>query len=464
MRAVWLALGLTLAASADPRLSEVTARYTTRTALFQLHPADSRLVLPTGPVQPSAPGRYTLRRDDLGARSSGEKVRFVFQHAGYREEFRLLSWDDLKQPVEVSVRLAPVSVSAYFSEYPWLWLAPAAAALLLGGLLLKASASRRLEARNQRFEQLQLSAGAVSKDPLLMCQLGRYRLVSRLGSGGMATVYKATLDESLDLSHAVAIKLIKGDQISDEYCQRFQREIQVSMTMDHPNVVRVLDWGDQDGYPYLVMELVEGQCLKDRLPAGGMSTQAALEVIEPLCQALAYAHDRGVIHRDLKPGNVMISHKGRLKLMDFGLARSQEVNTITLTGQAMGTPAYLPPEQVTTAHSKANLTPLSDQYSLGIMVYEMLTGRRPFEDDDPMSLMMLHLTADPPPVRTYRPELPQAVEIALQRMLARDPARRFPHIREAEAALREALKDCHLPERREALHLLADDSTRSVQV
>ncbi|MBN9417962.1 hypothetical protein ABS71_16905 [bacterium SCN 62-11] len=248
----------------------------------------------------------------------------------------------------------------------------------------------------------------------------------------MARVYRAVPDDTLDLEQVCALKIVRPEKDSPDFRQRFLREIQVSMTLNHPNVIRVVDFGALEDFDYLATELVLGVTLKDKIPEGGLPLPRALDYFSQLLEALGYAHGRGVVHRDLKPENIMIDNEGRLKLMDFGLARDQRVPALTVAGGVMGTPDYMAPEQL---GDDPRPDPLSDQYSAGLILYRMLCGRLPFDDQDTMALIYATVHHPPPPPRKFRPELEPELEEIVLRMLAKDPAQRFPDLK----ALRRAL-------------------------
>lgn len=274
-------------------------------------------------------------------------------------------------------------------------------------------------------------------DPLIGRQLGHYRVGERLGSGGMATVYKGVADNG----EIIAIKVLRPDLGTAEFHARFEREIQVSMQLDHPNVLRILDWGRQDKLLYLVMEYVDGVSLGRCIPEGGLGLAGAMKYLPGVIEGLAYAHSLGIVHRDLKPDNVMVSRNGPVKLMDFGLARNQEVQTVTVHGAAVGSPEYMAPEQILRGPTRSGLTDKSDQYALGILIFELLSGRRPFEWDDPIKLINMHLNEDPPAITDFRADVPVGVEKVLSKMLGKEPEDRFDSVREAGAALYEASQE-----------------------
>lgn len=267
--------------------------------------------------------------------------------------------------------------------------------------------------------------------PLVGQTVGSYKIHEGLGSGGMASVYKASKGDG----QFFAIKVIRSDQINSEYQQRFEREIKVSMKLDHPSVVRTLDWGQHDGMSYLVMELVDGIPLKKFIGPQGMDTTEAMRFLSGVVAGLSYAHSLGIVHRDVKPENVMIARGGHAKLMDFGLARDRDVKTVTKIGSAIGTAEYMAPEQILRGPERAGLTDKTDQYALGILIFEVLTGSRPFEWDDPAKLIRMHLSQAPPTISSRRPDVPAAVDAVVARMLHKEADERFATIAEAGAAL-----------------------------
>lgn len=294
------------------------------------------------------------------------------------------------------------------------------------------------EAQQEPTVPEEAAAAEEPEDTLIGNKLGHYMITGLLGSGGMAKVYKAVAVGNT-LAEPVAIKVIRPDHVSLEFQQRFDREIQLSYKLDHPNVLRTLDWGRETNLTYLVMEYVEGLTLKQLIPPGGMQVHQAVLVLQGIVAALAHAHSLGIVHRDLKPENVMVAHDGRVLLMDFGLARDREVTTVTRPGSAIGTAEYMAPEQVLRGPNRSGLTDKTDQYALGVLAFELLTGRRPFEWDDPVKLITMHLTQEPPGLTSVRPDLPVAVEAVIARMLRKEVDERFASVTEAGAALFEAM-------------------------
>jgi serine/threonine-protein kinase len=260
--------------------------------------------------------------------------------------------------------------------------------------------------------------------------IGSYRILEKLGAGGMATVYKAVPEATLDEKESVAIKIMQLDKAeNEEFTERFKREMRISTEMNHPNILRILDFGDDEGVLYIVMELVRGKTLRKVIPDEGFDLESFMEVYRPVLQALKYAHEHNVIHRDLKPDNIMMTDMGRIVVMDFGLARHQGGSMITASGVAMGTPAYMSPEQV----SGKSLDARTDQYSLGVLAFQMLTGQLPFYDENTINIMFKHVSDPPPPLRQYRSDIPVEMEQVVLRMLEKDPKNRY---RDLEDVLR----------------------------
>lgn len=262
-------------------------------------------------------------------------------------------------------------------------------------------------------------------------QVGRYQVLELLGEGGMATVYKA---HDPRLERDVAIKVIRRDAFPPEdldmLLKRFEREAKALGKLSHPNIVGVIDYGEHEGSPYLVMVYVGGGTLKDRLgyPLPPMKWRDAVRMLLPIARALEYVHERGIINRDVKPSNILMTEDGQPLLSDFGLAKlfekDKESTSITGTGMGIGTPDYMAPEQWT-----GEPTAQSDLYSLGVVLYEMVTGHRPYTADTPAGILLKQATESLPLPKTYIPDLPQNVESVLLKALAKDPADRYPDVR-----------------------------------
>lgn len=264
-------------------------------------------------------------------------------------------------------------------------------------------------------------------DPLLGLVLdGRYRVEARLARGGMATVYEAH-DSRLD--RTIALKVMHASLADDEeFVSRFIREAHSAARLSHPNVVAVYDQGADQGHVFLAMELVRGRTLRDLIrERGHLSPRQALEVIEPVLAALGAAHQAGIIHRDVKPENVLLSDDSRVKVADFGLARAVSGSTghTTASGILMGTVAYLSPEQVETGTA----TPRSDVYAAGILFYEMLTGVKPYDGETAIQVAYRHVHDDVPPPSLVVPGLPAELDALVTRATNRDPDQRPPDAR-----------------------------------
>ena len=279
--------------------------------------------------------------------------------------------------------------------------------------------------------------------------MGRYRLEERIGEGGMAAVYRA-LD--LRTGHRVAVKFLRQElQANQEFLDRFRREATAASRMSHHNIVNLLDIGDNPSAPYLVFEFVDGKTLKEIIAEHGKLPQGtAVQIAIRILSALRHAHEAGVIHRDIKPQNVLVDRQGYIKVSDFGIARM--VDTNTQDGESrqsvMGSVHYFSPEQA----RGETATAASDLYSVGCVLYEMLTGRMPFEGETQVSLAMQHLQAEPRPVRELAPEVSAAVAAVVHKALAKDPAARYP----SALLMAQALHDALLPEKDNKLATMSD--------
>jgi serine/threonine-protein kinase len=268
--------------------------------------------------------------------------------------------------------------------------------------------------------------------------LGPYRVIRRLGAGGMGSVYLA---EDTRLRRRVAIKLLRARATTPNSYQRLQREAQLISSLSHPHICALYDIGSQDGIGFLVMEHVEGETLRSRLNKGALPLETAMRIGAQVADALAAAHSKGIVHRDLKPENIMLvpdpaaAGRTRAVVMDFGFAKvlrdEPGLAKLTRTGVTLGTPEFMSPEQVL----GRPLDCRSDVYSLGVLAFEMFTGRVPFEGRRPQEVALARLKGAPPRLRTLRPELPVKLERVIERALAQDPADRFQSMEELRAGL-----------------------------
>ena len=264
-------------------------------------------------------------------------------------------------------------------------------------------------------------------------RIASYTLLEPIGHGGMAVVYRAC-QESLD--RTVAVKILSENlAASTEFMERFRREARTAANLRHPNVITVHDYGqDERGVPFLVLEYIEGPTLADLMDAG-LDDSRIPNLLDQIAAGLDYAHARGVIHRDIKPGNVLMTDDGRAVLADFGLAWLLEGAHLTLTGGVIGTPEYMSPEQA----AGEPIDHRSDVYALGVVLYEMLVGERPFVAETPIGVLLKHLQDPAPSILEARPDLPPAVGPVIARVLVKDPAERYASAGELARAFRAAL-------------------------
>ena len=261
----------------------------------------------------------------------------------------------------------------------------------------------------------------------------RYKLEEFIGQGGMSLVYRAV---DIRTGHSVAVKILKSEYNSDkEFLERFQREAQAASLMSHHNIVNLLDVGKEGEFRYLVLEYVSGNTLKDIIrQRGRLNSATAIQITVRILSALQHAHDNGIIHRDIKPQNVLVHSDGHVKVADFGIARMTNAFTISKGDTVVGSVHYSSPEQATGSVVEAT----SDLYSTGVVLYEMLTGRVPFVGDTPVAVAMQHINEMPPPVTDLAPETPPAVVAVLMKAMAKSPAERYQSAREMADALLKA--------------------------
>jgi DNA helicase-2/ATP-dependent DNA helicase PcrA len=282
--------------------------------------------------------------------------------------------------------------------------------------------------------------------------IAHYRVIEPLGAGGMGAVYKA-LDEKLD--RIVAVKILPPDAVAhEERRRRFLQEARAASALNHPHILTVFEIGDADGKPFIVMEYIEGETLRQKIQARSMATRDALDIAMQIAQGLAKAHEAGIVHRDLKPENLMINRDGYAKILDFGLAKLIErkratqagsgertmIQVNTRSGIIMGTVKYMSPEQV--LGRRIDLR--SDIFSFAVVLYEMLTGACPFANDNDIDTMHAIIHQDPKPPHAIRPELPRALEAVLAKALAKEPKQRYQTIKEFAAAIGALKRDLEM--------------------
>ena len=263
---------------------------------------------------------------------------------------------------------------------------------------------------------------------------GRYQVVRKLGSGGMANVYLA---EDQELGRRVAIKILNDRHAGDEqFVERFRREAKNAAALSHPNIVSIYDRGEAEGTYYIAMEYLDGRSLKELIVQRGPApVTVSVEYARQILSALRFAHRHGIVHRDIKPHNVLVDAEGRVKVTDFGIARAG-TSQMTEAGSIVGTAQYLSPEQA----KGTDVDQRSDLYSLGIVLYELLTGTLPFNGDTPVEIAMKHLSTVPEPPSARRPEVPRELDLIVTRALAKDPADRYQSAEEMDADLESFLR------------------------
>jgi len=360
------------------------------------------------------------------------EIEATLSASGYREREITLGpdfWTSSSYPPEPLVLEPEKGPQAFFQRNPQA--IPALSTLSLLTVLGILFGVHRVKARLRKGDKLE-KLRADDHDPLSGAVLGSYRLGHLLGEGAMGAVYLAVPEEGLERERAVAVKVIHRRLAGDpEFLSRFYREVRVAGELIHPNIVECLDWGSQDGLLYLVMELLEGESICKRVRPNAPIEEVAGYLVQ-IGRALQYAHSLGVVHRDIKPENVMLlTRTQRIKVMDFGLAKKHDASTLTATGAIFGTPAYLPPEQARSEPVDA----AADQYSFGVMAFELLVGERPYQADEPVQMMLKHVSEPIPSILDRRPDLPSELAAMVARLMAKKPAERYPSMEDVVAIL-----------------------------
>ncbi|WP_431799439.1 Stk1 family PASTA domain-containing Ser/Thr kinase [Halobacillus andaensis] len=287
----------------------------------------------------------------------------------------------------------------------------------------------------------------------------RYRVNEMIGGGGMANVYLA-YDTILD--REVAIKVLRLEYGNDEeFIARFHREAQSATSLSHPNIVNIYDVGEEEDIYFMVMEYVDGMTLKQYIQQKSpIETAEAVDIMRQVTSAIAHAHDNGIVHRDIKPQNILIDHYGHAKVTDFGIAMALSATALTQTNSVLGSVHYLSPEQARGGMA----TKKSDIYSLGIVLFELLTGRLPFSGQSPVSIALKHLQHDTPSLKRWVPDLPQSVENVVLKATAKDPFYRYESVIEMEEDLGTALEPYRADEGVFAIPDDEEDKTKAIPV
>ncbi len=366
----------------------------------------------------------------------GREAEFTVELDGYKPQKFYVRMQTLRStgryPGDGPLVLSPVSritpLKRFLTERPAISLLALLSAI--GALVGIGRLYSRQKRQQERLALLaQYKDNTTKQGSLLMSVLGGYRLVDVLGKGGMATVYRGVPESSLNPAEAVAVKVLSQDQtIREDFLERFKREVQVYVQLSHPNIVKLIDWGTHDGSTFLVLQLVEGEELGAK--SSSLSSDQLTEVLACVMKAMAFAHSQGIVHRDLKPENIMLTEDEKVMVMDFGLARKEDAQKITQTGAALGTPAYMAPEQI----QAGPLDPRTDQYGIGVMAFELLTGQLPFQHEDAIQVIFSHLSAQRPNPCELNPDLPEALGQVIQRMMAIEANDRYATLAEAHDA------------------------------
>jgi eukaryotic-like serine/threonine-protein kinase len=287
---------------------------------------------------------------------------------------------------------------------------------------------------------------------------GRYKVLEMIGGGGMANVYLA---HDMILDRDVAVKMLRLDFANDEeFIRRFRREAQSATSLAHPNIVSIYDVGEENDLYYIVMEYVEGQTLKQYIQLNSpLQVEETLEIMKQLTSAISHAHQNHIVHRDIKPQNILVDRFGNVKITDFGIAMALSATSITQTNSVLGSVHYLSPEQARGGMANKK----SDIYSLGIVMFELLTGRLPFSGESAVSIALKHLQSETPSVRRWNPNIPQSVENIVLKSTAKDSFHRYNSVEEMEDDLRTALDAERINETKFVIPI-DDEATKAIPV
>ena len=287
---------------------------------------------------------------------------------------------------------------------------------------------------------------------------GRYKVLEMIGGGGMANVYLA---HDMILDRDVAVKMLRLDFANDEeFIRRFRREAQSATSLAHPNIVNIYDVGEENDLYYIVMEYVEGQTLKQYIQQNSsLQVEKTIEIMKQLTSAISHAHQNQIVHRDIKPQNILVDRFSNVKITDFGIAMALSATSITQTNSVLGSVHYLSPEQARGGMANKK----SDIYSLGIVMFELLTGRLPFSGESAVSIALKHLQSETPSVRRWNPNIPQSVENIVLKATAKDSFHRYNSVEEMEEDLRTALDSERI---NEAKFVIPDDdeATKAIPI
>jgi serine/threonine protein kinase/uncharacterized membrane protein YeaQ/YmgE (transglycosylase-associated protein family) len=308
---------------------------------------------------------------------------------------------------------------------------------VLGALILTGGLQYYLNAERAKALKL-LKAQADPNDPYLLKELDGYVLTDILGEGSNSHVYLGVPADNLKKESAVACKILKEDATAGkDTLARYAREIKIAHRLDHSGIVKLYSWGEQGNLLFIIMEYVDGETLSEAIKPGGLPLAEVRKIMGQVATALQHAHDQSIVHRDIKPANVLVSN-GHYKISDFGLGRAlQDDASLTKEGTVLGTPAYIAPEQI----QGKKPTPACDQYALGVMFYELLTGSRPFIANDSVALLMMQLQEKPKNPRQLREDIPENLAAVVMKMLEKEPKDRFPSVKEALRAIHETEED-----------------------